>query len=302
MTKLEAKNIVIRNFLGQYVVREIPNIFSVNGITEPIYWDGRNDAGTLVANTTYVWEMDLYNDCNPEFPFKYSVSFVKLNDFWLMPQYTDYINIKLPLQCCINQPDLEINDLVLEGQGLLDFIAINSVSVANILPVVVESTAEEVLFQAGESINLYPGFSASSGSHVNIIIDDCIQQGIISTSSFNYFPNSQLDDVITNVDSFTIDSFQINNGEVENFDKIYELGNNHITYPIPCSDLLHIDFNNEISLIKLEIRDNNGHLILLKNYRNTNEILLNIKSLNIGVYYLSLFYDNYWKCEKIIKL
>ncbi|QHI35902.1 hypothetical protein IMCC3317_12500 [Kordia antarctica] len=142
-----------------------------NGIVDPIFWDGRNNTGSLVANASYLLKVTYTNDCGTE--TKTSVVEKAGNH----PALVNNINcntsgIITPKPCCVYEPDLVIDNTLLPGIGLLDYQVISTINVAPVYTVTVTNNAD-VEMRAGTEIMLNPGFTVQPGGNYFAEIVPC---------------------------------------------------------------------------------------------------------------------------------
>lgn len=162
----EAKNIVISNYLGQ-PIRYLPTVYSINGIVNPIFWDGKNNQGNNVASGNYIWSMILENECGN---YYYNENFNLISSVSdPIPEYPSYNNVVItPIPCCINDENINI-DFDISGGGELDFIAIGNV----VLETMNISSGTDVYIKAGENIEIKPGVTIEEGTRVTFEIGSC---------------------------------------------------------------------------------------------------------------------------------
>lgn len=70
-------------------------------------------------------------------------------------------------------------------------------------------------------------------------------------------------------------------------------------YPNPIKDRLHLDFEDSTAFVKGELWDANG--VLMRDFNINQDMVLNIKDLAVGVYYLKLVGEKNRIVEKLIK-
>lgn len=162
-----ATNIVIKHGTWGYTIKNLPDVYSVNGITNPIFWDGTLNNGNQAIPGMYYWEMDLTNECGT---FDYSWVFNKQSAVTEpIPVLPDYHPIITPLPCCTDLPDILI-DYDLYGSGLIEFIAVDDITLQNMT---VESSVDILILQAGNSITFLPGTTIEQGAVVQALIQPC---------------------------------------------------------------------------------------------------------------------------------
>ena len=90
--------------------------------------------------------------------------------------------------------------------------------------------------------------------------------------------------LINNVVSTSSSSFVL---PVEKFEN-----NNIVLYPNPSNDILTINFNQNIPLIKYQIIDSNGRILSDKEVKNKDILKIDIKKFNTGLYFLKTWHNN----------
>jgi hypothetical protein len=162
----EARNITISNYLGQ-PIRHLPTVFSVNGIFNPIFWDGKNNQGNNVVSGNYIWSMILENECGS---YNYNENFNLINSVAEpIPIIANYNNAVItPIPCCVNNEDIYI-DYDLYGGGVLDFVAIRNV----VLETMTIFNGTGLYMKAGDKIEIKPGVTIEEGSRVTFEIGSC---------------------------------------------------------------------------------------------------------------------------------
>ena len=156
---------------GQYPVYS--QLFqSENGIGE-ILWDGTNFNGALLAPAIYKWKLsDVKNDCGFICNFENRVnvqgrptidSFERENSSLIIPE-----------PCCEEEPDIFIDNVTISGPNHLEWKAVNSINIAtkNNSPVLVKKDAD-IIFRAGNKIDIGPGFDFEEGAIIDFIIGNC---------------------------------------------------------------------------------------------------------------------------------
>lgn len=162
-----ATNIVIKDAILGHAIKNLPDVHSVNGIINPIFWDGTRWDGIQAVPGMYKWEMDLINECGT---FSYEWVFNKQDAVSEpIPVFSDYHPIHTPAPCCTDLPDILI-DYDLYGSGLIEFVAVNNITLQNMT---VESTVDNLVLQAGNSITFMPGTTIEEGAVVQALIKPC---------------------------------------------------------------------------------------------------------------------------------
>ena len=160
-----AENITIYN--QWYIpLRYLPDVYSVNGIDNPIFWDGKSSGGTPFSQGQYIWEMDLTNECGTTTYHK--SFFIDHSVTKPIPSFSAYNEISTPRPCCEDLPDIYI-DYNLSGAGL-EFIATNSITLEDMT---IMSDVEDLIFQAENSITFLPGFKSQLGAEFEASIKPC---------------------------------------------------------------------------------------------------------------------------------
>ncbi|MEN8125875.1 MAG: T9SS type A sorting domain-containing protein, partial [Bacteroidota bacterium] len=89
-----------------------------------------------------------------------------------------------------------------------------------------------------------------------------------------------INSAITNISS----SFVLPVDEFEN--------KNIVLFPNPSDDILKINFNQYIPLINYQIIDINGKILLDKEVRNEEKLIIDIKKYEAGLYFLNITHSN----------
>ena len=171
------------------IVGELPDIYSINGIFNPIVWEG-----SYPFPTAYRWIMTLHNDCGD---YEYDKQFIILDEIIIQPPpQTIYNNEEqTPLPCCDVQPDIFLQNTTLSGVGELKYVAQNNIYINN---VTIEDEVGLVTFQAGNEIEITGEFE--SNDNFEMLIEECDGQN----NGKNYNIDIPTDTIIT-------DTLQINN-------------------------------------------------------------------------------------------
>lgn len=151
------------------------SVSSINGITEPIYWDGTDFNGNeqSPSPSAYPYSITLTNDCGTE-EWEGGI-FKSVLGATPPPPVTVYNNngIITPEPCCAEQPDIYIDSQTLSGPGVLEFVAINNIYIATNGPVTISNNAN-VLFQAGNEIIVGTyDYNEELGAEISKVIVSC---------------------------------------------------------------------------------------------------------------------------------
>ncbi|MDQ3192181.1 MAG: T9SS type A sorting domain-containing protein [Bacteroidota bacterium] len=144
-------------------------VISENGISNPIYWDGKNNNGAEMAPSTYLYRLHIWNDCGKAQVF--SNSFVK-SHFGSgpsnYPPVYEYNDIKTPKPCCQN--DIYVDNITLEGPGVIEYHAVNNVFIGNNVTIAHDAV---VIFRAGNEIVGNPFQNSFLGADIIAEIIPC---------------------------------------------------------------------------------------------------------------------------------
>ncbi len=291
ITNLENAGDVLVEVFTQYGQTPIwsYSINCTNGINEPIYWDGKNNYGANVANALYVIKITSTNNCGTE---EKTSSFVKNQDYDSSITNTIICNtsgVKTPIPCCVFEPDLIIDNITLPGIGLLQYKVISTIVVSPTNYVTVTNNAD-VDMKAGNEIILNPGFSVSPGGVYLAEIVPCHKSGKLRSSDIDPL------------------EFDYSNAEDEDeYEEIRKISNEVLNknvkvdvYPNPTDSKLNISFEN-ISSGDYELFSIDGRLILKDEFKNTDELQIDLSSNKSGVYFIKLNINGEIISKKIIK-
>lgn len=286
-----ATNIELYGLLG--FVRSYPDIYCVNGIHFPFYFDGENGNGYPVNAGNYYFEMDLTNDCGT---VENEFHFVVISPGTAIIPPTPIVNNSAvtPLPCCSESPDIFIDNEIIYGEGEVEYIATDNIIVAASGPVLIEDDVNDLLFQAGSSIQLHPGFSSQPGTRYLATITSCTPQ-----ANFLSFPNTSQDDT-DSTQNQTDTTLTNNNSQKDakyqddiHFQEI-------IIYPNPCHGRFTVLADNSKNLNVVSIFDNSGNFLVPLQFAKENLILVDISKLAKGIYYVMIDNGDCSKVEKLI--
>lgn len=164
------RNIEIYGDGGKFIAGG-EDVYSINGITEPVYyWDGKTSTGASASAANYLLKITVENDC-----YVYQDNFLiywgnpypsTMDPLWEdLPEPTVYNNsVETPYPCCEYEPDIYLNDIEIDGEGRVEFIAMNNIYGTG--SVHVGSDVKDLYFQAGNDIDLGSDFNAEPGSEI----------------------------------------------------------------------------------------------------------------------------------------
>ncbi len=241
-------------------------ISCTNGITDPIFWDGRDDTDDLVENASYLLKVTYTNDCGTE--TKTSVVVKSGNH----PILTNNIicnnsGVITPKPCCVYEPDLVIDNTLLPGLGLLDYRVISIIDVAPAFNVTVTNNAD-VEMRAGNEIMLNPGFTIEPGGNYFAEIVPCEVMRMAASEPTLILP-------------------QLINQNDESDSKLEENG---ITlYPNPTANetVVHVKNYENGSTYEISIHNIQG-VQQLKLNTKTQKTVLNLDQLATGIYFVKV--------------
>ena len=269
--------------LGGQTIRYIDDVYSINGISNKIYWDGKRNDGTEVAPSYYIMYYKISNDC-----FSESKSFTisKQNSAstptncpnCLYPPYNN--SVRIPSECCPDMPNFSISNQTISGQGEIHYIAQNTITTQG--NVIVTSDVDDLLFQAGQQIILNPGFQTQSGANAVFKIQSCSPQNlfkpiIYANNNYNY-------DTILTDSNFSF---------YENQQIIFDI------FPNPNNGLFNLIFKKNNVSYSYEILNFFGQLIITGKSSNT-EIQFDLSNYPKGIYFLRIYSINTHACKTII--
>ena len=294
----EAKDIYI--LWNGAEVSHLPNVYSVNGIYNPIYWNGKTGGGGQTAGQVwYTWSMRLFNACGE---YDYAVNFFKDGDVSTVidvpPVNPPYNNsVVTPLPCCEAQPDIYVQNVIIYGSGLAEYVAMNNIYTAG--NVIVQYDADNVIFQAGNEIHLTPGFHAQAGSHFHAYIAPCT-------------PNAHYKNEIQNNDSLILTELSLNIPDslieysIPVKDSAVLVNYKPATYsPVIFPKINHGSFNISVDglyneLLVLEIFNSSGISVYRKQIVFSEAITMDITGLSQGLYIIKLNSSKVAYTDKII--
>jgi hypothetical protein len=162
----------IYDISGTSRIRKI-DVESINGITEPIYWDGKNEGGQEVAPSNYLWYLKAWNDCD-QLTTEIK-SFPKNNGPILTPPppvFNYNMTNKSPKPCCLN--DIYIHNTTLFGPGIVEYQAASGISVADNVNFSFDAT---VVFRATNEIIGFGQHNVDFGADITAEIVPCNIEG-----------------------------------------------------------------------------------------------------------------------------
>lgn len=193
LNNVQEAKIRITNVLGQTTFWS-QTINCTNGISTPVFFDGRDAFGNQLAAGQYIAEIEHTNECGTE--TARSV-FNKLSNYAGPPvQFEGCYNgpIQTPVFCCSLEPNITIDHVTLSGVGRLDYRVVQNISVAPQGNVQVTSNAD-VDMRAGQTITLSAGLTIEPGALFNAKIESCSvlnklrTSDVLSQSTEVYTPN-----------------------------------------------------------------------------------------------------------------
>lgn len=257
----------------------------INGIGHDIYWDGKSIGGSNLANEYYKYEIIARNDCYEKL---YSGTIVKNQNYTgsIVSNFSQACengpNIT-PEECCLI--DEYLDNLTLIGTGNSNYIIKNNIWVCTNTPdysdeVKILSNAN-ILYQAGSQIVLAEGFNTELGANFLAQIEPCNCEGC----KIDEAENDHLNHIIQKTSKKEITK---------------DLDNEVNIYPNPTNGILNISLVN-ISNVNYELYALDGRLILNNEFKNVNEIKIDLSNNESGVYFLKLNINGEIISKKIIK-
>lgn len=173
-------------------------------------WDGKEgNSGAEAAAGMYIYKLLLTNDCVEDKEF--SGTFTKVNASGTPTQYSIYMDYaggvsKPPVPCCSLEPDIYIyNQILLQDKTIFSDPPTNSTNPALLYQAVhniyakddIVPASNEVIFRAGNEIDIEPDFDVEYGADFTAEIKDCeeLSSGkslIISCVNDNYYVNDTI--------------------------------------------------------------------------------------------------------------
>lgn len=267
-----ATNICIYDNLGR-CIKTLPDVYSINGIFNPITCDCRLDNGQPFVGS-YTWSMMLENDCGEQ---EYNELFVvtdEINEEAIQTLYNNTINT--PMYCCDFQPDIYLNDLILTGGGDLRYTAKRSIYFNNII---VEDNINNLILQASDEIVISGEFV--SNNNMTAFIENCTNK------------NKRNDSVncLKYVEHDSLQDFNKNHNKVDVF-----------IYPNPTEGFLSIkSLMNDNKIISMQLFDLLGKEICRNNFNNQ-VITFDLTNIQNGIYFCVLKTQQGVVSKKIVKI
>ena len=270
---------------------------SVDNPKNSIAWNGRNLAGGEVAPAWYEYDLDVTNDCGT---LTYSNKFSKGNSAFTPTLWSPLFNwggVSKPPDICCESDILIENQILLQDKTINQPLLYKGMNTITAGPNVQINNINNntVLFEAGFSINLLPGFNVEAGADFTAQIVSC-------EGNKNMVKNNTLSD-------FNLNEFDTVKDSNEKFDTV--INSNQEESSISISPNPFRDF----SFIELKLIYNSNITIEIKNVyggvvkKITSEyftkgifsIALNAIELISGVYICSITTNQEkWNIEIII--
>ncbi len=174
LNNISSATIKIFTLFGQFPIRTI-TVNSPNGITNPIYWNGKTQSGVEAAAAFYIAECTLINDCGTEV---FSNTFSKVNGASNgtipPPTFLPYnaSGTTTPRPCCSGIYDYYLDNVTLSGPGRLEYKIQHDLNISTLGSVSLTSNAD-ALFQAGNQVNIGGNFNSALGANYDIVITPC---------------------------------------------------------------------------------------------------------------------------------
>ncbi len=222
----------ISTLIGQYpiwskTINYPPNIIAWDG-TEGIY-------GTQVSSATYEYKVELFNDCDDNEIFTGKFTKVTTSGSTYFSPFFDYSGgvSKPPDPCCALATDMFIYNQTLRQDKTifsdspvnsinppLLYKSVNNITALNVLiPVntsVFTSSTNEVLFQAGNDIELLPGFEVEFGADFTAEIVPCGSPFYKNSNYHTLINNTNLDTNSSITSDSTYSSREISSSDISN--------------------------------------------------------------------------------------
>lgn len=257
LDNIGSATIKIFTLLGQFPIRTI-TVNSPNGITNPIYWNGKTQSGAEAAAGVYIAECTLVNDCGTAvFSNTFSKANGANNGTIPPPTFPPYntSGTTTPRPCCSSIHDHFLDNVTLSGPGKLEYVIQHDLHVATLGNVNLTSTAD-VLFQAGNQVNIGGNFSTAPGANYDIVIVPCP-------------PLKTLDGSVT---TFVTEAEDYPKNEDENTNR--DMSNDIQVTPNPSSGYFYIRLNSVI------FEEENATLTI---YDAMGKVVYEKRSLNLGL-------------------
>jgi hypothetical protein len=272
------------------------SVSCINGIQNPIYWDGRTSSGSYAANATYLLKTTYTNDCGKT---SKTSAFVKNGNYSPIINNNIVCNtsgVETPVPCCVYAPDIVVDNITLPGLGLLDYRVLNKITVAPTGNVNVTSNAD-VEMRAGYEIIINPGFSTDIGAHYLAEIVPCTNSGRLRPSDVDPVEFSmEKEESITIVKNEPKQTVEVPfNEEILDKDLIVNVS------PNPSSNgNFYLDITNNSSQSYIEVFDLMGTFISTEKLGLKNRLKIDLSNYPKGIYLIRLIDGDKTLTKKII--
>ena len=174
-------HVIIQNTADQFI-----NGFSeycLNGIQHPVYWNGKTDGGDECAAADYIATIFVTNDCGTSIFPNINISKQNgpndaYNQQWTDPLPTfppcNVSGTKVPIACCSSISDFHLNNTTIFGSEHLEWKIQHNLLISDSPGLMVNLTSNaNALFQAGNQVQIGPGFSSAAGAEYEFRIYPC---------------------------------------------------------------------------------------------------------------------------------
>ena len=291
----QATNIKIHDIPGVELIN-LPDKYCPSGI-DYVHWDGKSSVGGVLAAGSYIWEMDLKNDCE-EKHLTWPFSYLSPNNYY--PSAGDNFvcnqSIIQPILCCEAEPNILIENETIEGAGEVLFHAVNNITIINTL---IKSSAKDVTLKAGNNIILEPGFETEDGANVEMSIEPCESKqnqpkdSLADKKTENKILNEQF---LTKSEDISVESE--NNSQFQDTFNIY---------PNPADNYIEISVNVNCSknneILKISISGISGKMYYNKQFNTVDNYFfgkINISNYPSGIYFITVTGNQFSETKKMI--
>ena len=253
-----------------------------------IAWDGKSN-GTETSAGTYTFDLKCSNDCGT---YTYNEKrFYKRNGPYEQTLNHPFTNLyevsKPPMKCCSAEPDLYLHHIIFrqdqhlallpEDNPPLHYKAIRSITAGPQAIVANIPTDNRVVFEAGEYIDLMPGFETQPGCEFIARIAPCdAQNEVILLKSINNF----IDINSTEDEEYDIDEFSANIEQI-------------LVIPNPFQFVYSIiSQNNEIDIKNVRVFNSHGQIVYVNSNIRYPSVEIDASKWPSGIYFAKVYLSN----------
>jgi hypothetical protein len=257
-----------------------------------IGWIGLDNNGQEIAPNSLTWKAEVSNNCGTEiftggyshinevdyYDFLHDPPPVNKLPFDCGPQFSIWSKPydRPPIKCCDAQPDIYLSNINIGFNA--DYRALNNIYIGD--NVVVDEFSQ-VIFWAGNAVEILPGAQGVDISSATIIIAPCEKMMTNNEEEFI----DEVENIDTEVENITLENAQ-NNASLS-------------ISPNPTSDEFNITSLNGINIEFIEIFNSQGLLMFSKRVSSL-RTSIDVSSLTKGIYICKVMIGNELLVEKLI--